>query len=597
MRLSAVPRNDQTEPFDILSRSTVNAAWAALAMEVLARLGVETVITSPGSRSTPLTFAAARNPRLEALTILDERSAAFYALGLAKRTHRPVALVCTSGSAAANYWPAVVEASMSGTPLLLLTADRPPELRQCSSGQTIDQLKLYGDFVRAFHEVALPEASAPLLDYLRQTLVHAVNRSLRPDAGPVHLNFPFRDPLVPDPAAQQSVFSAEVMESAATVQTRPCESVLNPGRMDDVALERMSSHPWGIIVVGSENPVGGDEAFADAVAMISRKLGWPVLADVLNPLRHHGGENTAVVAHYDAILRDPAHAKALQPTAVLQIGSLPTSKVLRKWLESLDAVSFLSTNRPINTDPLHRVATPVFGDAHALAGQLQHQKPDEDWAKGWMTAEESTAARIDLCMENMDTSFEGKVAWLLSRHLPVGASVFLASSMPVRYAEYFWSVSSRAYSVFANRGANGIDGTLSTSLGVAHGGKPAVLLTGDLAFLHDSNGLLAAGQLTGSLTIVMINNDGGGIFEHLPVAAMDPPFEQFFATPQTVDFEGLCRTHKVEYQRIAGWAALVEAVGQLPASGIRVLEVQTDRKADREQLSDLFNTESARAQG
>lgn len=565
----------------------MNSAWAALAMEVLARLGVETVITSPGSRSTPLTLAAAHNPRLEALTILDERSAAFYALGLAKRTHRPVALVCTSGSAAANYWPAVVEASMSGTPLLLLTADRPPELRQCSAGQTIDQLKFYGDFVRAFHEVALPEASTPLLHYLRQTLVHAVHCSLGPDAGPVHLNFPFRDPLVPDPTAQQSVFSIEEMESAATVQTRPCESVLNPGRIDAVALERMSSHRRGIIVVGSENPSDGDETFADAVAMISHKLGWPVLADVLNPLRHHGGENRAIVAHYDTFLRDPLQAEALKPTAILQIGSLPTSKVLRGWLKSVDAVSFLSTNRPINTDPLHRIATPIHGDAHALAEQLQHQQSAPGWADAWIDIEAATSARIDYSIKNLDTNFEGKVAWLLSRHLPVGSAVFLASSMSVRYAEYFWSVSSRAYSVFANRGANGIDGTLSTSLGVAHRGKPAVLLTGDLAFLHDSHGLLAAGELAGSLTIVLVNNAGGGIFEHLPVAAMDPAFERFFATPQAVDFEVLCQAHGITYQRIDDWTTLVRMVEQLPGSGLRLLEVRTDRKADREQLREL----------
>lgn len=580
---------NQTEPFDALARSTVNAAWAALIMEVLARLGVETVVTSPGSRSTPLTVAAARNPRIEALTILDERSAAFYALGLAKRTHRPVALVCTSGSAAANYWPAVAEASMSGTPLILLTADRPPELRQCSSGQTIDQLKLYGDYVRAFYELALPEASEPLLRYLRQTLVHVVNASLGPDAGPVHLNLPFRDPLVPDASAEAGVCSAALLESAATVQTRPCESVIGPSRMDVVALERLSSHPKGIIVVGSENPFAGDEAFADAVAMISQKLGWPVLSDVLNPLRHHGGENAAIVARYDSFLRNPAQAAALKPTAILQIGSLPTSKVLRGWLESLDAVSFLSTTRPINTDPLHRIATPLYGDLHALAEQLQQQKKLDDWANAWIAAEQGASARIDSGVETMDTLFEGKAAWLLGRHLPVGTAVFLASSMSVRYAEYFWPVSSRAYAVVANRGANGIDGTLSTSLGVAHRGKPAVLLTGDLAFLHDSNGLLAASQLKGSLTVVLINNSGGGIFEHLPVAAMDPPFEQFFATPQTVDFEGLCRAHGVGHQAIKSWDAFVEAIEQVGSDGIRVLELRTDRKADKDTLRRLLS--------
>lgn len=580
-----VVNTNQSKPFDALARSTVNAAWAALIMEVLARLGVETVITSPGSRSTPLTVAAARNPRIEALTILDERSAAFYALGLAKRTHRPVALVCTSGSAAANYWPAVVEASMSGTPLLLLTADRPPELRQCSSGQTIDQLKLYGDYVRAFHELALPEASESLLRYLRQTLVHAVNATLGPDAGPVHLNLPFRDPLVPDTSAEADLCSAALLESAATVQTRPCESVIGAARLDAVALERLSSHPKGIIVVGSAHPFAGDAAFAEAVAMISHKLGWPVLSDVLNPLRHHGGENAVIVAHYDSFLRETTHAEALTPSAILQIGSLPTSKVLRGWLGSLDAVSFLSTSRPINTDPLHRIATPLYGDLHALAEQLEQQKRLDVWANAWVAAEQGASARIDSCMEAMDTLFEGKAAWLLGRHLPIGSSVFLASSMSVRYAEYFWPISSRAYSVFANRGANGIDGTLSTSLGVAHQGKPTVLLTGDLAFLHDSNGLLAASQLKGSLTVVLINNSGGGIFEHLPVAAMDSLFEPFFATPQTIDFEGLCRAHGVGYALIKNWAAFVEAIEQVGTDGVQVLELRTDRKADKKILA------------
>lgn len=578
----------QTEPFDALSRSSVNAAWSALTMEVLARLGVETIITSPGSRSTPLTLAAARNPRVEALSILDERSAAFYALGLAKRTHRPVALVCTSGSALANYWPAVVEASMSGTPLLLLTADRPPELRQCSSGQTIDQLKFYGDYVRDCHELALPEVSGALLDYLRQTLVHAVNRSLGLDPGPVHLNFPFREPLAPNYESKTCVVTAEALGAAATVQTRPCESVLGPCRLDDLILERLSSHPKGIIVVGSENPSGGEEAFVDAVAMISRKLGWPVVADVLNPLRHHSGENAAIIAHYDAFLRDSAYAESLRPTAILQIGSLPTSKVLRAWLGSLDAVSFLCGLRPVNMDPLHRIATPIHGDAYALAEQLRHQEPVEGWAQAWIAAEQTVSESIEKRMECMDMLFEGKVGWLLSQHLPVGCSIFLASSMPVRYAEYFWSAGSRAYSVFSNRGANGIDGTLSTSMGVAHRGPPTWLVTGDLAFLHDSNGLLAAGQLTGSLTVLVINNAGGGIFEHLPVAELDPPFEQFFATPQAVNLSALCVAHGIAYQSIERWSDLLEAIGQEAVEGVRLLEIKTSRKADKRHLQAIL---------
>ncbi len=554
------------------------------------RLGIETVVVSPGSRSTPLTIAAARNPKLEALPVLDERSAGFYALGIAKRTRKPVALVCTSGSAAANYFPAVVEASMSGTPLLILTADRPPELRECSSGQTIDQFKIFGDYARACYEMALPEVTADLLAYLRQTLVHAVDRALNDHPGPVQLNFPFRDPLAPIEGAT-AVVEPAVLEAAATVTTRPCEAVAIGASLDAVAIERLASHQHGVIVVGYMNPREGDESFADAVTMLSQKLGWPVFCDVINPLRGHAFENPALVAHYDAFLRDEQKHGALPPSAILQIGTLPTSKVLRAWLKGLDAVSFLLSDRPVNTDPLHRVATVLRGSVHTLAELLPHQRVDANWTAQWMALENQTAQRLESSLFQIKELFEGKVAWLLSNHLAVGTPVFLASSMSVRYAEYFWSAGNRACPIFANRGANGIDDTLGTALGVAHGGRPAVLLTGELAFLHDSNALLTASKLKGSLTVVLINNHGGGIFEHLPVAAMESTFEDYFATPQQVDFAKLCQAHAVEHQLITDWDSFTETIAALPDSGLRVLEVRTDRKADRQQLAALLALE------
>lgn len=558
-------------------------------MEVLARLGVETVVVSPGSRSTPLTVAAARNPKLQTISILDERSAGFFALGLAKRTHKPVVLVCTSGSAVVNYHPAVLEASMSGTPLLVLTADRPAELRDCFSGQTIDQTKIFGDSVRSFHEMALPEASNSMLAYLRQTLVHAVNRSLQGDAGPVHLNFPFRDPLAPV-LDVTPIIEANVMERAATVSTRPCEAMGTGASLDTVALERLASHREGVIVVGEMNPREGGDAFADAVAMLSQKLGWPVLSDALNPLRGHFGENQALICHYDAFLRKSEVAADRCPTAVLQIGQLPTSKVLRAWLAQTDSVSFLLTDRPVNTDPLHRVATPLYGEVHVLAEELHHQTVDASWTQGWVEMEQQTVAALDTKFEAMDTFFEGKVAWLLSRHLPIGTPTFIANSMSVRYAEYFWGAGSRACPIHCNRGANGIDGTLGTALGMAHRGNASVLLTGDLAFLHDTNALLTVAQLQGSLTVVLVNNDGGGIFEHLPVSSMGETFEQYFSTPQTVQLDTLCQAYGVKHQCVQSWGELVEAIRFLPTSGVRVIEVPTDRKADKLALRELLSS-------
>jgi 2-succinyl-5-enolpyruvyl-6-hydroxy-3-cyclohexene-1-carboxylate synthase len=322
--------------------------------------------------------------------------------------------------------------------------------------------------------------------------------------------------------------------------------------------------------------------------MISDKLGWPVIADALNPLRSHAEGNPLLITRYDAFLRDAHKADGILPTAILQIGSLPTSKVLRAWLSSLDAVSFLLTSRPINTDPLHRIATPLYGDAQALAEHLQPQQVEVNWGMQWSTIEQETANELGSKILSIETIFEGKVACLLSKHLPVDTSVFLASSMSVRYAEYFWEAGSRKHSIFCNRGANGIDGTLSTALGVAHGGKPCVLLTGDLAFLHDSNGLLAASQLKGSLTVVLINNNGGGIFEHLPVSQNDSSFEDFFATPQSVDLAKLCEAHGFHHEQIHCWDSFIPSISVLPETGLRFLELRTDRKADRIMLTEIL---------
>lgn len=581
---------DSPAVFDSTARSTVNAAWAALTIEVLVRLGVETVITSPGSRSTPLTVAAVRNSKMEALTILDERSAGFFALGLAKRIRKPVVLVCTSGSALANYHPAVLEASMSGVPLLLLTADRPPELRACNSGQTIDQLKFFGDSVRAFYEMALPEVSVPMLAYLRQTVVQAVDRSFMVNPGPVHLNFPFRDPLSPDPT-QESVISLEAMESAASVSTRGAESVVAPSSLDTVALERLSSHQRGMIVVGYINPKATDESFADSVAMLSSKLGWPVLADATNPLRGHSGESPNLVTHYDSLLRQESDREALAPTAVLQIGNVPTSKVLRAWLSEVEPATFLLTERPVNTDPLHQSGVVLHGSAQDLATQLSHLKVLDAWTARWAEKETAEAKRLNAALSALPSAsiFEGQVAWMLSKALPTGYSVYLASSMSVRYAEFFWERSNRAYAMHCNRGANGIDGTLGTAMGLAHRGAPTVLLTGDLAFLHDSNALLAASQMQGSLTVVLINNAGGGIFEHLPIAEQTEVFENYFATPQSVDFAQLAQAHGVGYELVADLKALEAAVSIVSQSGLRILELRTDRKADTKTLKTLLN--------
>lgn len=550
-----------------------NILWCSVLAATLEQTGVRYAIISPGSRSTPLTLALVRQTGIETIPVIDERSAAFFALGVAKRTHAPVALVCTSGTAAANYFPAIIEAYESGTPLLVLTADRPPELRDCSSGQTIDQQKLFGRYVRFYHEFAVPEPRLELLRYARQMIAHAVESSRHPQCGPVHLNLPFRDPLSPVEDASARALENDFPEEFFS-HLRP----FNTEHAAAIAWQRPTT-TRGLIVAGPARPERVTEYVA-RVRAFATALGWPLLADALSPLRHHGAAGVPIVAHYDAVLRDERTARDLVPRYVLCLEGWPTSKVLRHWLEQSGAEVLLVSASPQNGDALHGRTRhlPLPVESLAAAGDAP---ADPAYAAAWHAAETTATARLASALAPLTELFEGKAAWLLAQHLPADTPVFVASSMPVRDVEYFWPLNERRAQFFFNRGANGIDGTLSTALGVAQAaGVPAVLLTGDLAFLHDANGLLLRAKFRGSLTVVLINNQGGGIFEHLPIARFDPPFEDYFATPQSVDFARLCAAHGVHHEPVRDWPQFVSLISTLPAAGIRVLELPTDRKRD-----------------
>jgi len=569
--------------FPALDFRNVNSLWGSVAAETLARSGVRTVVISPGSRSTPLAFAFARHPGLEAIPVLDERSAAFFALGIAKRELKPVVLLCTSGTAGSNYFPAVIEAHEAGVPLLVLTADRPPEMRGCASGQTIDQHRLYGTYVHFYHELAVPEASLALLHYLRQTVAHAVERTLAPFAGPVHLNAPFRDPLVPsDDGGATDAFGEGVDWAAFFDHVAPPAPV---AALSEVPVFSHAVH--GIIVAG---PVlaADPAAHAAAVGEIARKLRWPVLADGLSPARNHAEAVPHLVTRYDAVLRTPSAAESLRPELILCLGEWPTSKILRGWIETSGAPVFLVTDRPDNRDALHGPTRRIVIPLEELAQVLPAADALNGYERLWASHETRARAALDTNIESEEELIEPKAAWLLGRHLPAGTSLSVANSMPVRDMEFVWPANDQEYRVFFNRGANGIDGTLSTALGVAHGGSPAALLTGDLALLHDSNGFLIAPRLRGSLTIVLINNRGGGIFEHLPVAQFEPIFEEFFATPQEIDFAKLCGAHGVEHVFVEDWSHFESLITTLPPQGIRVLELNTDRKRDAAWRKEAF---------
>ncbi len=570
-----------SRPDIVLDYRNTNSLWSSVLVETLFRVGLREVVISPGSRSTPLTMAFARRGDIEAIPVLDERSAAFFALGLARQRQRPVALLCTSGTAGANYFPAVIEARESGVPLLVITADRPPEMRECRSGQTIDQQKLFGSHVNHFHEFAVPQASLPMLRYLRQSTAHAWERTQWPVSGPVHLNAPFRDPLPPIEDTSAAAMRAVLAAPRFFAALKPRRGVESPLR-DTVRLGGR-----GVIVAGQLRTANA-AAYARAVGKLAARLGWPVLADALSPLRHHAGLVPQLVTTYDLMARSDALMKELQPERVLCLHDWPTSKALRQWLQRDDLeVTFVRRDGQ-NPDALHGRTTLVRASVEALAAAVRPGARVRGWLGAWQHADRRLARGLGRELKNAGGHFEGQASALLPSLLPKGTPLFVANSMPVRDLEYFCPANNRALAVHCNRGANGIDGTLSTALGVAHGNRPSVLLTGDLALLHDANGFLIVPKFKGSLTVVLINNNGGGIFNHLPVAQFEPPFEEFFATPQRVDFRQLCATHAVPHVRVRDWKHFARLLTKLPVRGVRVLELRTDRKRDAETRRQLF---------
>ncbi|MEH1966987.1 2-succinyl-5-enolpyruvyl-6-hydroxy-3-cyclohexene-1-carboxylic-acid synthase [Nostoc sp.] len=568
--------------FDLMpiAYRNVNQLWGYILTETLKRLGLTCAIICPGSRSTPLAVAFAQQaPEIEAISILDERSAAFFALGQAKATGRPVVLVCTSGTAGANFYSAVIEASYSRVPLLILTTDRPPELRDCHSGQTVDQLRLYGNYPNWQTELALPSADLGMLAYLRQTVIHSWERAQTPTKGPVHLNIPFRDPLAPVPDG--------IDLSYLQLQFQPEDFFAGIGNTTQFPIPH-SPFPipqeWkecdrGIIIAGVAQPQQPQE-YCRAIAQLSQTLKWPVLAEGLSPVRNYAELNPYLISTYDLILRNQQLAKQLAPEMVIQVGEMPTSKELRTWIDATQPRRWVIDNSDQNLDPLHGRTTHLRISVEDIKAEEMNLSFSSDYLQQWCDAEAKVRLVVDQTMRKIDEVIESKAAWLISQILPPGTPLFIANSMPVRDVEYFWKPNNLGVRSHFNRGANGIDGTLSTALGIAHRQQSSVMLTGDLALLHDTNGFLIRNKFAGHLTIVLINNNGGGIFEMLPIAKFDPPFEEFFGTPQDIDFAQLCATYNVQHELITSWEQLQQKLNPLPAKGIRVLEVRTNRKHD-----------------
>ena len=540
-------------------------------VDELARCGVREACTSPGSRCSPIVLALVRDGRLRCYSHVDERCGGFFALGAAKAGCRPVAIACTSGTAAANLAPAVIEAYEARVALIVLTADRPPELREVGAGQTIDQVKLYGSAAKWFFEVGTHEATPERTRWMRALACRAVWTALEGRPGPVHLNFALREPLVAPPELGPDPAPGRAGGRPWLLRSTPGEDAAAAGRALAV-VARDAHRP--VVVAGRAEPG------LDAIAPACARLGWPLLADPLSGARR----GDAAIAHYDLLLRSPTFATARRPDLVVRCGDLPTSKALRAWLHDLgpDVTQLAFDPQYSFHDPSGVLHAALCADAAATLAATASHAPSADpaWLDAWRSADERAGAAIDEVLG--DELSEPRVARELGAALPAGATLFVASSMPVRDVESYVGVRADAPRVLCNRGANGIDGTVSSAFGAAAVcAGPVVLLIGDVALAHDIGGLLAARRTALSLTIVLLNNDGGGIFEFLPVAAERDAFEEHIATPHGLDFAHAAALYGCGYEQIGTVQDLRSAIGRVPDErGTSILEVRTTRAAN-----------------
>ena len=559
-----------------------NTLWARVLADELAAAGVDAVCVSPGSRSTPLTVAFDRHDDMRILSHLDERSSAYFALGRARRTGTVTPLVCTSGTAAANYHPAVIEASQSRVPMLLLTADRPPELRDSGANQTIDQEKLYGDAVRWYRDVAEPEATPRKLRSLRTTAARAVAKATGTPAGPVHLNLPFRKPLEPTPV--DGDVPPDLPETAVDGRDGPfVDTTRGAPELDDDGLRDLAasiSVPRGLLVVGPTDAPGVDP---EAVAAFAHASGFPVLADPLSGVRYGGVvRTTPVIGGYDGYLGERVREAWPDPEVVLRVGASPTSKPLRQYLAAVDADQYVIDPAAGWREAAFTATDLVVADPTRLLARLSRLLSGpgaESWRERWIAADAAHATVLD----ESDGFCEGRILADVVDLAPDPTTLFVSNSMPVRDLDRFGAPTTASLTALGNRGASGIDGITSTALGAGSAAADDLtLVTGDLAYYHDMNGLAALQRCDIDATIVLINNDGGGIFHMLPIEAYDPPFTSQFVTPHGLDFGPTGDLYDLSFARIDGKdrQEFRDTYMQATASkGSHVIEVRTDAES------------------
>ena len=545
-------------------RSAGEAAAFCL-LDDLHRSGVRHVCLSPGSRSTPLAVAATEHEGLRVHVSIDERSSAFLAIGLARASGVPAVVVSTSGTAVANFLPAVTEASNDAVPLIVVTADRPPELRGTGANQTIDQVKVFGDAARWFCETGVPDDGQPLARYWRSLACRAWAEATGSPPGPVHLNVCFREPLTPAP--NDPVVEDVAGRPDGEPWTRVSRGPAVPSEADvEWLAAKVASTERGLILAGARAVEPG------GVHRLAERAGWPVLAEPGSGLR----SGPHAISTYEALLRS-GWADDRRPDFVLRTGKIGISRVVNGFFR--DGEQALADEHGRWLDPERAAGRVIVADPALLCDAVAAVVPERSsaWLEEWLDAEARARSAIDAALDGHDLS-EPRITRDLAAHVPDGTTLVVAASMPVRDLD--WFMAPRAgLRVTGNRGANGIDGFVSTTLGVALASEgPVVALAGDLSMLHDQNGLLLARDVDADAVFVILNNDGGGIFSFLPQAGAVPDFERAFSTPHGIDFEQVAAVYGCEHRLLERADALPALVdGAIGAGGVHLIEARTDR--------------------
>ena len=536
--------------------------YIASLVDELYQLGVCQAVFSPGSRSTTLAMLFQSHGGFHTYMNIDERSAGFMALGIAKAQGEPAVLVCTSGSALTHYGPAVVEAKHSGVPMIILSADRPYTLQQVGAPQTIDQQKYFGTAVNYYEELSVPGESN-YYTYPRQVARRAYLKANDHKLGPVHINVPLFEPLVPN--REEEYFkqgrSAKLFRLVKHQEIASLASLLDGKR---------------VLILG-----GPSVTNPKVVVDFANRIGAVVIGDPLSNLRQYEG----VISTYDAFLAHHERWEELRPDVVIQLGQIPVSKRIQQWMGTLTDIDYITVSpnadvvNPSLTTTIHVMASvEVFLWEMSLGISVAQ---DLEYVRVWQGIESNSREQLDKVQEEPNL-FEGRTIHMLQQMMPDEGQLLVANSMSIRDMDYFWATGRSQAMVYGNRGTNGIDGTVSTALGLSTNGKPTVMLTGDLSFFHDMNGL-AIGKTHGmNLTIILHNNDGGGIFQYLPQKGTDD-FDYLFNTPQGIDYSGLATMYGLDYVKVTNNAELEQAMQHyIGTEGIHLIEVPTSKEGSRE---------------